>query len=270
MGRQRSGRLVPDPRAPALRRGLIARASILILLASCGRIGFDAPSVDAITGHDEDGDGLVDAIDPCPCTAGTDRDTDGDGVGDDCDISNATDDDILLFSTMQATAPFVSTGAWTQLDDSLHFDGTAIDAQLDLDIDARDTRIDVGFEIHAVLGTNVQHQLSLAASTDINAPHLFVELNEVPSFSNAAVTLFDGANYMVANGQALPSGMHAGRGRLQLTQIANTSVTMDGGWVGEPYHIEEPTTLYTNATYVALNVNNLDIDIRYVCIIATH
>jgi hypothetical protein len=63
-----------------------------LVLASCGRIGFD-PSDGVVTpvcmvpvGHDEDHDGIDDACDVCPHVAdGPQLDRDGDRVGDACD-----------------------------------------------------------------------------------------------------------------------------------------------------------------------------------------
>lgn len=57
---------------------------MIVLVAGCGRIGFD-PAPDSLIGHDEDGDGFADAIDLCPCVPSSQLDTDGDGVGDECD-----------------------------------------------------------------------------------------------------------------------------------------------------------------------------------------
>jgi hypothetical protein len=68
------------------------------ILGACGRLDF-APIAD---GHDEDGDGVADAIDVCPHRAGSQLDTDGDGIGDDCDPEpTLARQHVLLFATMQ-------------------------------------------------------------------------------------------------------------------------------------------------------------------------
>src|SRR5580698_1463186 len=52
-----------------------------VLVAACGRVGFDAENL-----HDEDGDGVPDIRDNCPHLPNADQlDSDGDGVGDVCD-----------------------------------------------------------------------------------------------------------------------------------------------------------------------------------------
>ncbi len=83
--------------------------AVLGLLAGCGRLGFgettdggtsDGARRDAAacvgSGNDDDGDGLVDACDPCPHLAGTAADADGDGVGDACDPSPGPDRFVLF------------------------------------------------------------------------------------------------------------------------------------------------------------------------------
>lgn len=77
----------------------MTRLAVLVLVAGCGRVAFDART-DAATDaagfdaricvandpNDEDGDGLSDTCDPCPHEpSGLAEDTDNDGVGDACD-----------------------------------------------------------------------------------------------------------------------------------------------------------------------------------------
>lgn len=78
-----------------MRRVAVVTRLLLIALAGCGRIAFDAtpdagtPDAAAVCvapiGHDEDADGVDDACDACPETGTSQADVDGDGVGDDCD-----------------------------------------------------------------------------------------------------------------------------------------------------------------------------------------
>ena len=76
------------------------------MLAGCGRIGFAATADDdaAPPAHDEDGDGVADAVDDCPYLAGPQLDSDGDGVGDLCDPEPAiARQRVALFATLAPT-----------------------------------------------------------------------------------------------------------------------------------------------------------------------
>lgn len=55
-------------------------------------------SCDSLSGHDEDGDCVVDTLDTCPGIANPDpADTDGDGIGDLCDPQPGKRDQLLKF-----------------------------------------------------------------------------------------------------------------------------------------------------------------------------
>lgn len=100
------------------------RAVVLLAVVGCGRVGFDAMTVDAIAAHDEDGDGLPDAADNCPGTANTDQsDSDGDGVGDPCDPDNSSAQRILVFEGfgdgMPADWTTSGTATWEAVGDDL-------------------------------------------------------------------------------------------------------------------------------------------------------
>ena len=80
------------------------RCSLLVLgLLGCGRLGFDdragaAGNGDGATDHDEDGDGIADAVDDCPNVADPAQlDSDGDGVGDVCDPNPSVARDHIVF-----------------------------------------------------------------------------------------------------------------------------------------------------------------------------
>lgn len=93
----------------------MTRVALLIVVASCGRFGFDptsapdAPPACLEIGHDEDGDGVDDACDVCPHIPDPQLDTDGDGVGDACDPNPTEAIDKILFFDSFATP----NAAWT-------------------------------------------------------------------------------------------------------------------------------------------------------------
>jgi len=119
------------------------RVLVLVWLAGCGRLGFDAlgragdggddspsgdsdgdgipnavdncPAVANADQADEDSDALGDACDPCPPFAGN-TDTDGDGVPDQCDPNPAiAGDSIVVFDGFNAAPPTTVEvdGNWT-------------------------------------------------------------------------------------------------------------------------------------------------------------
>lgn len=80
----------------------------LLLLASCGRVGFDGsgdarddssmPCREPLSGRDEDGDMVDNSCDGCPHVADASQlDGDGDGVGDVCDPAPSTGGQRIVF-----------------------------------------------------------------------------------------------------------------------------------------------------------------------------
>lgn len=65
--------------------------------ADGGGDGLDAVTCTTI-GHDEDGDGLDDACDPCPFDSRNEGDEDGDGIALACDPDPGTANEVLIFS----------------------------------------------------------------------------------------------------------------------------------------------------------------------------
>lgn len=256
------------------------RMAGLVLLAGCGRLGFE-PAVDASpsdgsgldgpsASHDEDGDGVPDATDVCPHLTGSQLDTDDDGVGDDCDWEPTNPrQHFALVATMEPGQPFaVNQGTFTQLADALHFDGVGY-GELIHGVVAGDVQIDIGLDVSSTVGAGTQHQITLGAT---GGPAVdFGELNEqlggMGSFSNAALTRYDGTTFLVQDGRKLPSNIHPGRLTMHLVLVPGGPATFDTGWPGEPYHLEVPATVYTGATEVAIRINNTILDLRYVVVI---
>lgn len=98
----------------------------VVLLAGCGRLGFeslssttgdggtDVGTIDARpctpVGHDEDNDSVDDACDVCPHISGAQTDGDGDGVGDACDPEPTMARQQIVFFD-----PFTSLTNWINL-----------------------------------------------------------------------------------------------------------------------------------------------------------
>ena len=245
------------------------RWTLAVLLVGCGRLDFatraiDAASDTAVGGHDEDGDGLPDAIDPCPWVAGDMADSDGDGLGDACDPDPDQHDTLVLFAPLTADLPVPFSdgiGSWTQRADTLYLNdgsvGDVIAPVLDRSV------IEVGFDIKSTPGM-FQHQIAFG-TTSTSTPFYFVELNDNVGVHDVAVADYDGTQYTTL-AQQDPGAMHAGVGLLRLTTDASPSFTIDAGWVGQMYHASAATPGYVPAS-AKLILNGLEIELRYIAVI---
>jgi hypothetical protein len=255
----------------------------LISLAGCGRIGFevtsqpsDAPA-DVLSGHDEDGDGVPDSIDVCPHVADSQSDGDGDEVGDACDPNVvAGGDRIALFATMrvgdQPLLVFADPMAtWTQGDDALRLDGDLAGdfyAGASLPMNAGTVRVELGVDIITIGSAGTQHQFAITTSTLV--PNYFGELNESSGLPGGAyITEFDGAVYNNRVVQAIAGGIHPGAIRLSLDQRVATSTMFEATWPGEPYVVMIADNLYQGSDLLQININNLQLEIRYLVMITS-
>ena len=249
-----------------------------LMLAGCGRLAFD-PTGDALqTGHDEDGDGVIDAVDLCPHVAGPQVDGDGDGVGDDCDPNPTVPRErIAMFATMMpGDQPFTivtNDGAFTQLADAWQFTGAAqaddnLTAVVSLAMNVGDVRVAAGVDVTGRIDPANQHQAALLVLTP--TPYDFVELNEVNSTSiaRASISHFDGTSYTSPAWQPLSAGLHTGSMMLQTTQRVGVSVELLGGWAGEMYSVQAGAQ-YQGSSEIRLAFNNVLFEIRYVCVITS-
>ncbi len=259
----------------------------MLALAGCGRVGFesnpDAGLRDGAVdpgGHDEDGDGVPDAVDPCPHLRGSTADRDGDGVGDLCDPNpDAPGDTIALFATMApGDQPFTGGGGdlsavYTQQADALRFDGEfgvdeGLYGSLQFPIVLGNVRVALGIDLLATLpgSGSGQYQIALAARDAV--PHYFIEINQVrDALDRAAIVEFDGSLYNDVGGDDLASGVHAGDLFMQTTQRVGAGVQSEIGWPGEMYEAEVSSALYQGATRIEMDVNNVHFEIRWLVVI---
>lgn len=253
----------------------------LITLAGCGRIGFELASpsdagADTLASHDEDGDGVPDFIDVCPCTADDQANTDGDGVGDVCDPRvGVGGDQLRLFASMQPgdqpTNEVAGQGTWTQQADALVVSGDLTGdfyAGRTLPLVAGTVRVELAVKIVAIGNPAKQHQLAITTTTAL--PHYLGELNEqIGSYSHAQISKFDGLLYTQTNAQSLVSGIHPGLVDLTFDETVNTRTQLTVTWPGESYAPGVSDTVYQGSNQLQIDVNNLDLEIQSMCVITS-
>ena len=253
---------------------------VLLAVGGCGRRDFDArvdaaddapvthdATFDGVSGHDEDGDGFADSIAPCPHVAGDLTDTDGDGVGDACDPNPATaTEHWVLFATMQAgdTAYDDITGA-TQEADSLRFVG---DNAPYLTFPIANARIQIGWEVHALVGTG-QHQVAFGVDNTTQPVYYFGELNQDSmNLHDAAIVSYDSVNQYQTLAGMDPGAFHAGVGLVRMD--VGTTHYLRTGWTGQMYEVKAETPMYQGGQGIRTALNGIDISIDYLAIIAAN
>ena len=272
------------------------RAGLAVLvLAGCGRIGFgpvggavatgDAPgdaSVDAphgSSGHDEDGDGIADAVDDCPQLADPAQlDSDGDGVGDACDPEpTIARQHIVLFDALLdgAVAGYMQLdGTWTETGDALQVDARTVYGEIARAVDLNDGVAEIGVDITATAAMQ-KHQIALAvknSTTNTTDPYDYVEVYD-PAPGNGsgyvAVSQFDGTGYISPAKESLASGVHTGSVVVRFTAVAGPTVSVHAAWPGEPYDTSTVAVPYSGGSFLDIGIEGLAIELRYVFVIAT-
>lgn len=252
----------------------VAALLVACLAAACGRLGFEGvgggadAAPDVLLGHDEDGDGIADASDPCPHVAGDAADSDGDGVGDACDPNPALNTErFVTFSALTPDGhPFDDISAWTQEADGLRYAGGGTTFYIPRPVAT--FRFEVGFEIHALFGVG-QHQV--ASGVEGPTPYYFVELNENDGAQNASIVSFDATDGYIFLGGVNHNGMHVGRGLLRYDAIATAprEFRLLTGWRDEPYAATGPVAQYDGGAGIRTVFNGLDVTVEYVALIET-
>jgi len=162
-------------------------AAMVVCAASCGRIGFGARtgSDDGTSSgdgdsasHDEDLDGIPDAVDDCPSVADPGQlDSDGDGVGDACDPHpGVAGDRIVFFDPFTRARPeWTFTGATPTIEN----DQLVIDTTNDVKFVASLSAVPGSTDVYAYGG----HITAVAASGAL--VHLMLGVGEAPLFPAA-------------------------------------------------------------------------------------
>jgi len=227
--------------------------------------------------HDEDLDGIDDACDVCPHVPDPGQlDIDNDRVGDACDPEPTNPRQrVALFASMRrGDQPFMPIngggGVWTQLADSYAFDGNVYGG-LVTNVVATNAVLAMGFTITGqTTGPDVQHQIEIYPADDTGT---FAELGfngtGTANVPEAAVAYWDGVTFPLYLTMPTASGIHAGSMTITGTYVVGSSVVLDGGWPGEPYHVEAiPFANYQGATRIQIDSNNVAYAVEWVCLIA--
>jgi hypothetical protein len=249
---------------------------VIVALAGCGRWAFE-PRADA-SGHDDDGDGVADVDDLCPCRVGTQLDGDGDRVGDDCDPNPTVPRDTLaVVATMQpGDQPFTLLGdaTYTQLADAVQANGSPaedghLSAHLQLPMVLGDVRISFGVDVINRIEPGDQFQFAVGVRRTLANIH-YAELNEIPaSFARAQIELWNGSTFLVMAARDMAAGVHAGRLDFEATFRVDGAIELDAGWPGDTYQVVWPGSSYQGGSLIEVNINNLHMQIRNACVITS-
>lgn len=249
------------------------RPWLVIALAGCGRLGFD-PVGDAsvaLAHHDEDADGIDDALDNCPAFPNPDQaDADRDGVGDACDPEPANPrQSIALFSSFETgvdptytTSDPISPGV-----DAIHVDGSSyVTLTRALPIGNSD--------VWAVLDiTPVRLAPRQIAVTLVDGvfPNYYGELYDDGTGAKAAITEADGIGFMEVASTPLAGTVHAGRVVVRVQgRLAPARFAIDAAWAGEPYHAQGGAPSYQAGDNFSIGIDGLAADLDCVMVIATN
>jgi hypothetical protein len=250
----------------------------LLVLAGCGRIGFAAApdagaDVAVVLGHDEDGDGISDALDNCPFIANLDQaDLDGDGVGDACDPAPADPHQHLrVFTAFTPGDTTIAVGGEPsmQLADAIHFD--AIDGMsgvMGFEMPPPSSDVWIGFDVTG-LATGT-HQLAILVQDMVSGPSYYGEVIDNPSTS-VQIQHFDGTAVTTLDSRPLAPTFPLGAMTAHLATVASTSpsFTLAISSPAGSVTATAPTPAYAGAPHLVVVFAGLAVDVRYLAIIAT-
>lgn len=243
-----------------------------MVLAGCGRVAFDPVAADACAavGHDEDGDGLDDACDPCPHLAGDAADADRDGVGDACDPNTAPVDHFTLFEPFLVSRPDVwSYNGQTMLGaDVLNISGVNLASGVELLRAAVPGGEVVSFDLDVTAGGSGSQRQFAYQIADGDRTY-FCELNDQHAATSLNLTYtFDGATYTNVMIALASGSITSGHARITM-QNAFPHIICTGEWNGQMLRAEGDVPASLTGTQHYFAANNVDVSLRSAVRIAT-
>jgi hypothetical protein len=246
------------------------RSAVLLLVAACGRLCFDARPSDAaldaapcvpVGTHDEDGDGVVDSCDVCPHLADVAQtDTDGDRVGDACDPEiDQPRQRIAIFD------PFTSIAAWTPIStvvpesDGVSLGGVGLTGSLRRDFVPTTDTLVIGARTFAT-GTG-QRLFAIIFKEVADGKAFYCELFEDPNAMLLLTYTLDGMTFVHPDFVGT-SALANGRGALAVA-IDATSGTCQLAWNAMTYSATGARPSEIDLQVVALYAENVDVDLDY-------
>ena len=267
--------------------------SFVLITVGCGRLGFsggssvdgsvvpDGPARDIASCaliHDEDGDGLDDACDPCPHLAEQTDDSDGDGVGDACDPQPAlAKQRIAFFDTFETTR--LEWGGLSNMtigQDQMRASAMSpATAYANVAIANGELEIVTGGVINAVF-TSTPH--SIAISFGFNnggANYHYVQFYDNGSGTGMiSIAKAEGGSYPSIASTPYAGDLPTGAWRMKIDEsVAVQSIALVSGLGDQSYMplvaaTSSPTAL-TTATGIAFLVRNADVTVDYLLAIET-
>ncbi|HEY4058948.1 MAG TPA: hypothetical protein VGM39_20175 [Kofleriaceae bacterium] len=225
-----------------------------------------------LANHDEDGDGLDDAIDPCPHIFGDASDADEDGVGDACDPDPQVGNEkwIAFYPMTPGTSPLVGDPAFPVAEEADDIRYTHDFGQgFDITVPNVSLRFEEGFEILGLVGTG-QHVIS-SGIDGAGKPYYFAELDRNDPSLGAHVVSYDATNgYVTLSDKPMPA-FHTGTGHFRYDAITGSAprYTTEMGWDGELYAPAASTPGFLGGTDLKIVYAGMDIRIRYIALIQT-